>query len=208
MDRFIARYALAAIIAAWLVAPGCQKKAAVPATASTAVKQATPEESFALIIETFRRGVEDVPIGFMVHDESGRQTLMTGRNEVSHELIKPAKEGDPYKAIITVKSQSHYSLQQSQPSTPSASTSQPANDQSADDGSGVEVIDPSVVTTPNANQPKFDPKAKPVAQQQESHEQKYELVYENGRWKLITKLDPKIEGAIQLAFDRAIDSQG
>jgi hypothetical protein len=32
-------------------------------------------------------------------------------------------------------------------------------------------------------------------------------VYENGRWVLATKLDPKNEKSIQFAFDQALSSQ-
>ena len=69
-----------------------------------------PEESFELILETFRRGVEGVKIGFVAQREGGH-SMMSGDNKVSHELIPPKKEGEPYKAIITVQSQSSYSLQ-------------------------------------------------------------------------------------------------
>jgi hypothetical protein len=36
---------------------------------------------------------------------------------------------------------------------------------------------------------------------------KYELVYEGGRWALVTPLDPKTEQSIQHAFDVALRTQ-
>src|SRR6476661_2703028 len=66
-----------------------------------------PEESFETIMEMFHRRMEETPIGFVVNDSNSRSTL-TGKNEVSHELIKPTNPGEPYKAVVTVTSQSRY----------------------------------------------------------------------------------------------------
>ncbi len=217
MNRFSVQYAfvVAALIA--VAGAGCQKKSSDTGTtaATPTAIQLTPEESFKLVVETFRRGVEDVPVGFVVQDRSGSQTMMTGRNEVSHELLPPANDGDPYKAVITVKSQSRYSVQRSEKTDDDANADQESEssnrDPASDDGSGVEVFDPDLVAAPGADRrttsKKVDKNAVAVAQKVEKHERNYELVYENGRWKLITKLDPKTEGSIKLAFDRALDSQ-
>jgi len=46
-----------------------------------------------------------------------------------------------------------------------------------------------------------------VARRQSAAERKYELVYENDRWILVTPLDPETERSIQNAFDRALAEQ-
>src|SRR5262249_33829076 len=80
----------------------------------TAKKHAKPgpEESFQPIIETFRRRMEETPVGFVVNNSNGRST-MTGTNKVSYELFKPKTENDQWKATITVVSQSRYSVKMS-----------------------------------------------------------------------------------------------
>ncbi|MCI0334994.1 MAG: hypothetical protein L0228_17440 [Planctomycetes bacterium] len=217
MNRFSVQraFVLAALIA--VSGAGCERRSSDAGTTAAAptATQLTPEESFKLLVETFRRGIEDVPVGFVVQDGSGSQTMMTGRNEVSHELLPPAKDGDPYKAVIIVKSQSRYSLQRSEKPDDAANSDQESDNESfdpaSDDGSGVQVFDSDLVSAPGADRrttsKKVDRNAVAVAQKVEEHERPYELVYENGRWKLVTKLDPKTEGSIKLAFDRALDSQ-
>jgi hypothetical protein len=146
-----------------------------------------------------------------MQDGSGSQTMMTGQNEVSHELIPPAKDGEPYKAIVIVTSQSRYSMQRSPNEKKTEETDQ-STESGGDNGSGVEVFDSEVASAPGSTarpastQP--DKKGGAVARKDEKHESRYDLVYENGRWKLVTKLDPKTEGSIKLAFDRALQSQG
>jgi hypothetical protein len=219
MNRSSFRHAFVAATLTVAAAVGCQKPANNSATAVAPANtaQPTPEESFATIVETFRRGVEDVPIGFIAKDGSGSQTMMTGRNEVTHELFPPTKEGDPFKAVIKVKSESRYSLQRSTEEPSVENSKQATGDSSADslaDDSDVQIFDPAVASAPGANgadrrtTAKADKKAVAIAPPVENiHERPYELVYENGRWKLVTELDPKTEGSIQLAFDRALESQ-
>ena len=78
-----------------------------PAAASRNAKP-TPEESFNTIVETFRRRIEDTPVGFVASNSTGRSSMI-GTNKVSSELIRPTNEADPYKAVITVTSESRYS---------------------------------------------------------------------------------------------------
>jgi hypothetical protein len=185
---------------------GCQRPAdEAKAPAQGTSGQPTAEESFETVVDTFRRGVEDIAIGFRVPDGSGGQTLMTGRNEVSHKLIPPAKPGDPYKAEITVTSQSEYSLQRSK-----APSVQAESNQTADSGDDAQIYDPAVASAPDAGNEATttaDKNAVTVARTDNTYQRTYELIYENGRWKLLTKLDPKSEELIKFAFDRALGSQ-
>jgi len=215
MNRSRLRHIIVATSLACLAFIGCEKKrvSSAPANPPAPAAPVTPEESFQGIIETFRQSVEDVPIGFVMQDGTGGQTMMTGRSEVTHELVQPAKDGDPYKAVITVISQSRYSLQRptedSQKQDAIQST-QSSGDGSADE-SGVQVFNPEVVSSPantsgvTAGSSKKNAAA--VARKEDQHERKYELLFENGRWKLTTKLDPKTEGSIKLAFERALATQ-
>lgn len=186
---------------------GCEQNSEVaPASATQAADQLAPQQSFDLIVETFRRGVEDVPIGFVVHDSSGSQTMMTGRNEVSQQLVPPAKQGDPYKAVITVKSTSRYSLKKST-EEPGQPADQAAGATAAGAESTAQILDPDVVSNPSDRHVAADSNQVTVASKDDGYERTYELIYEKGRWKLVTELDPKTEGAIKFAFERALDSQ-
>ena len=97
-----------AIVAALLVAACCVSCNRSGTTASTVAKPG-PEESLSQIMDVFRRRMEDTPIGFVAANSSGR-SAMSGTNKVSYNFIRPTTEGQPYKAIITVVSQSHYSV--------------------------------------------------------------------------------------------------
>lgn len=209
----IAQFSRLVVVAAAItvaVSIGCQKKdRESQGAAAAASKQATPEESFESIVEMFRRGVEDIPIGFRVDDGSGGRTLMTGRNVVTHQLIPPGGDGDTYRAEITVESQSEYSLQRS--NTSSASQPATSDAQPAADGSDFQSLDPSQASSPGAgtaSSAKGDKSAVTVARNEEKDMRTYKLVYENGRWKLVSKLDPNTEGSIKFAFERALASQG
>ncbi len=215
MNRSRVGHILVAASMACLAFIGCEKQrvATTPAPPPSPAAQLTPEESFQGIIETFRQSVEDVPIGFVMQDGTGGQTMMTGRNEVTHELLQPAKDGEPYKAVITVISQSRYSLQRPAEESKKQDANQSA--QSSIDGStdesGVQVFNSDVVSSPGntsgAAAGSTKKNAAAVAREAEKHERKYELLFENGRWKLTTKLDPRTEGSIKLAFDRALATQ-
>jgi hypothetical protein len=199
-------------------AGGCQQQSQTPTAAASRPPQAkpSPEDSFRLIVETFRRGVEDVPIGFVLRGADGH-SMMTGKNEVSDELIPPAKEGEPYKAVITVGSQSRYSIQHSTTESEGAEEAQAADDGTdsfADlgEGGGVEVFDPDLISTPGAardgrNSPSPETTEKTVTRQADRQDRRYELIYEDGKWSLVTKLDPETEQSIQNAFRRALATQ-
>jgi hypothetical protein len=46
-----------------------------------------------------------------------------------------------------------------------------------------------------------------VARRPEEETRKYELDYVDGRWKLVTELNPDTESSIQNAFKNALDTQ-
>jgi hypothetical protein len=176
-----------------------------------------PEESFELILETFRRGIEGVKVGFVARREGGH-SMMSGDNKVSHKLIPPTKEGDPYKAIITVESKSSYSLQRTTPAETDRENNKPGNQDSqsgiaGDDPVGIDILDSDLVGKPadaasstRPSQPVADTTT--VARRPQSPVTKsYELQYENGRWALMSELDPETEQGIKNAFDHAFKTQ-
>jgi hypothetical protein len=195
--------------------PGCRDEAASSAAAVAArtAKNPTPEESFQLIVDTFRRGLEDVPIGFVMREEGG-QSMMVGKREFSHELIKPTKEGEPYRATIIVHTQSRYSIQRTKATDENGADEQ-ADERSSgveppgeqDGESGLETYDSDLVSAPDSNNDSRRSTAAPAKDIVERYpvegQQKYDLVHENGRWSLITKLDPETEKSIRYAFERA-----
>jgi len=170
-----------------------------------------PEESFQVIIETFRRRMEQTPIGFVVDNPNGRSS-MRGKNEVSYELIRPAKATDPYKAIITVKSQSYYSVKLS--ADASDETSQNASSSKNNsllpdsDENGTQSFDPTLgKASADSSKATSTHAGDEVIPREEKEERKYELLYRDGRWSLVTKLDQETEQATQNAFNSALDTQ-
>jgi hypothetical protein len=142
--------------------------------------------------------------------------MMTGRNEVSHELIRPTKDGEPYRAVITVGSQSRYSIQRS---TSDEEETEKADEQQSDplaeegEESDLQFFDRELVGPGSAKKDRQSPPStnenpeKTVTRQADKQERKYELVYEKGKWTLVTKLDPETEQSIQNAFKRALEMQ-
>jgi hypothetical protein len=218
MNRVYSQLLLLACASLWL--SGCQQQSVSPIQPAGPKTSAnpTPEESFELIAETFRRGIEARAIGFRLPTREGGHSMMAGSNEVTHELIRPVKEGEPYKGIITVVSKSQYSIQRSADRQEESNKEKEANRQEAEsplDGAGnpngVGILDPSLVSTSSTNSSpsRADSTAGENAVTRRSNEsdRKYELIYKDGRWSLVTELDPETEQSIQYAFDHALKTQ-
>ncbi len=173
-----------------------------------------PEESFKLIMDIFRRRMEEIPIGFVMTNASGR-TMMTGANKVQEELIRPAKEGEPYKAVVTVSSQSNYSIKRiveapDDPSGHDKNSSQKDNSLADKDDKAALPFD-SGSSSSGDDQSKSRSALRPgdeaVTQRPDKEVRKYELLYQDGRWVLVTKLSLETEQSIQNAFKNALDTQ-
>jgi hypothetical protein len=173
-----------------------------------------PEESFDLIVETFRRGVEDVPVGFVMSTEGGH-SRMVGQNKVAHELIPPAKDGDPYKGVITVNSESSYSMRRSTDKEEASEEKTDSQESESvipdlDDPGGIQALQSDLL---NANglsgsgRPRLPVRDPAVSSTKDTVVRNYDLLYKNGRWSLVTKLDPETEQSIINAFDRALKTQ-
>jgi hypothetical protein len=207
-------FVVAATLLLGVCSTGCKEEAPKGSVAAARAKPG-PEESFELIVETFRRRVEDTPVGFVLHDSGGR-SMMTGKNTVSAELIAPANDQEKYKAIITVDSQSSYSINRSKSGAENNTSRDQERNGSAnlfaedDEGSG-QILDSELVSPSGAENesPRQEPEATKdiVAQRPNVRKRRYELVYDNGRWALVTPLDEKTEQSIQYAFDQALETQ-
>lgn len=208
---------ICALLGASLAGCGEQTQSNASAAAARTAKKPTPEESFKLIVDTFRRGMEDVPIRFVMRDEGG-QSMMVGKREVSHELIRPTKEGEPYRAFITVHTQSHYSTQRTKVPEENGAEEQAEEGSSgieplgeSDDENGLETFDSDLVSAPGTSKESRRSATAPaeelVARRTDQGQQRYELVYENGLWTLVSKLDPETEQSIGYAFEKALKTQ-
>jgi hypothetical protein len=209
---------LVAISAGVACCTSCKRAGSAGTSTPSASKfiKPTPEESLTFIMDTFRRRMEETPIGFVIADSNGRST-MTGTNKVSYELIQPAAADDKLKAVVTVTSQSRYSIKRSKENADDKQDDQNAKKAASlpdpnDEKNGVESFDPSF----SGKQPVESSSPSPstsrtgedvVARRPEEETRKYELDYVDGRWKLVTELSPDTESSIQNAFTNALDTQ-
>jgi hypothetical protein len=201
------------VFAAILGAVNCMSCGHQASTASTppASKflKPTPEESLTFIMDTFRRRMEETPIGFVIADSNGRST-MTGTNKVSYELVRPADGSDHFKAVVTVKSESHYSMKRTKDASDDKSDEQNKGSvlppEEGQDGS--ESFDSSVAIKPTPDATDSSSRKEEVARRPEQQTRTYELDYQEGRWKLVTELNPETESSIKNAFQNALDTQG
>lgn len=193
---------------------GCRPEAAAPPPA--VAEHSSPAESFEEIVKVFENGME-LPgsnLSDVFRQDTGASSRIQVHNTVTSELIPPASADEPYRGTITVSSQSVYSMrravedkdesedddyQQAAGSNAFGTESSNTEFQSFDQG----LI---------ANAPKDEKKAEssetPIVQRRpEKDDRTYELLYRDGRWELITKLDPKTERSVANAFDRALRHQ-
>lgn len=201
------------LLSAVVLTAGCDN-AGKPSTLVVPSKPA-PEASFDVIMETLKRRIQDVPGGFMAPKAGGHSRLIAS-NTISSELVPPAKEGDPYRAIVTVVSSSRYSLQRAvgDTSDDSQESDEQGRSNSLEDpsglGAGVEIVDPGLVAPSVGGGERRDSPATTetiVARRVDEEVKKYELEYNDGRWALLTKPDPDTERSIQSAFDEALATQ-
>lgn len=209
MKPFVVRQLLLGALLAVASCSGCKREVRTTPVPKARYANPTPEQSFETIFDTFRRRIEDTPVGFVVSDSTSR-TSMIGSNKVSSELIPPAKEGDPYKAVVTVVSESRYSIMRTKEddSTAEANAANRKSDPLGENKNEAgEPIEPSLPPRAEVGTGRIVTDViKPPAQDKQDI-RKYELEYKNGRWELMTKLDTKTEQSIQNAFKNALDTQ-
>lgn len=185
---------------------GCTHDVQTTPAAKSSSAPPTPEESFETIFDTFRRRIEDTPVGFVVSGSTS-QTSMLGSNKVSKELIPPTEEGGVYKAVITVMSESRYSItrtKESDDDSNDANQNKKSNDPLAETNAAGEPVD-SQLPKPDLGKNRVPTSMLPTQDKQDTR--KYALEYKNGRWELMTELDKETEQSIQNAFKNALATQ-
>src|SRR6478609_5434991 len=104
--RYVSFAVMACLVAACI---SCNHSSGGSQAASRAHVKPGPKEGFQVIMDTFKRRMEDTSVGFVVNNSNGRSSL-TGQNKVDYELIEPKTESDPWKAIVKMTTQSRYSV--------------------------------------------------------------------------------------------------
>jgi hypothetical protein len=192
------------------LAAGCDRHLANGKSATVAKN--SPEQRFQNILDSFRRKIEDQPVGFVVA-EGGSRTTMMGSNKVTSELIRPETADGHFKAIITVSSQSRYSVRRTESEHDKNSQNQGSS--SLDDPKekqGVGILEPDLANSShNESAPTTAKATKPgeeiVTRRPNEDVRKYELEDDGDRWVLITKPDSKTEQSIAFAFSEALARQ-
>jgi len=208
------RSVLALTLAIPALAAGCDRH--TTHAKSSDVAQNTPEERFQRILDSFRRKIEDQPVGFVVSD-GGTRTTMMGTNKVTSQLIRPQNADGHYKAIITVSSQSSYSLRHSKTGD-ETEHEQKAKNQGTNplddpkEKQGVGILEPDLTSTVRSEPSQSTSKTTPleedtVTRRPNEDVRKFELEDDSGRWVLITKTNPKTEQSIEFAFSEALAHQ-
>jgi hypothetical protein len=198
------------------IGTGCRRSADGASTAAGTTRG--PKERLDRIVESVRHKIEDMPVGFVVSDGNGRST-MVGTNKITKvDLIAPASAEEHYKAVITVDSQLRYSIHRTKSSDESekdqGAKTQGKNilNDSKDSKNNLNILDADLAakssspTSPIATK-SDQPSDEIVTRRPPEQIRKYELVYDNDRWSLVTTLDPKTEQSLQFAFDEATSSQ-
>lgn len=166
----------------------------------------------------FKNGIEvsgGSASGF-VAQTTGTSTRFQVHNTVTSELIPPAKPDDPFRGTITVSSQSIYSLRRSAEDDEKKATDEEsavggngpnAFDKAAESDSEFQSFDQGLVAGQTDDEKPAGEDAPVVQRRPDKVDRVYDLVYQGGRWELITKLDPKTEAAVENAFERALRLQ-
>jgi hypothetical protein len=197
------------------VVASCTHQSSATGTAAKKHGKPGPEESFQVIMDTFRRRMEETPVGFVVNNPNGRST-MTGTNKVSYEVSAPKSADEKYKAVVTVKSQSRYSVKVSTEAPDDAGHEKgPKNDRllpdKEKDQKGSESFEPNFAKGASETS-KSNSSSTHVTEQVMPHEDveehKYDLLYQDGKWILVTELNQETEQAVQNAFKTALETQG
>jgi len=214
MSQFLSTVVLGTV-AAVLLSVGCQQETANGVAAST--QKVSPEESFQEIATLFAQSVQTgaggMPGGFIAREEDGHSRLVI-KNNVTNELIKPTKTGEPYRGVITVSSQYDYSLQRIAGSELEDERGDDRDDADRDserrgwDDGGARILDDDLIKRPSTNRkPESQPSEDIIARRSDEVVSKYELEYVDGRWELKTPLNPDTEQAIANAFNHILSLQ-
>lgn len=149
-----------------------------------------------------------------IDPSSGGSSRFQVHNTITSKLIEPAAEGEPLRGEITVTTQSIYSIRRSAEQKENddrgdqnAGHSTSLLDESQESGPGFSSVDQGLVSeAPDASKP-GDVDVDSVQRRADKIERKYELIYKDNRWDLVTEIDKKKEASIENAFQRALRLQ-
>lgn len=166
-------------------------------------KELDPEESFELVVKTFRGFIERSSRQGFRSGFGGKSANFTYSDRVTDQFIPPSNEGDVFRGTIIITTTSTYSLTRSQEEKKEKdSSSEEEEDQ----------LDPADLSDLKSRVPTkskgVDLRDSPVARRETKEVQTYELEFQKGRWALITELDPDTERSLQDAFKHALRQQG
>jgi hypothetical protein len=208
----ITGWTVAAAVAV-IVSSGCQR-----GTRAINTARPTAEESFKIILETFRQGIETgaggVMPGLVTLEDGGGYTAVSLNNKVSHELFPPGKEGEPFRARITVATRSRLSMVRSGTGKNNRDEDASTRDDSGGDALTTdpdsEILDPELVgSSGSARGSRRGLRGSsdiPISRPPEEATNNYELEYRNGRWELVSEIDPQNK-PVKNAFEFALKTQ-
>jgi hypothetical protein len=194
---------------------GCRDEQPPQATATTS--PTTPEESFQEIVRLVKDGIEvqgGGPVSVVVPGDNA-STRFQVQNTVTSQIFPPSDANAAYRGTITVTSTSTYSLRKS---TEDNGDDKNADKSAKDNGfslqgdsdeadPGFEAMDDQLVSDEPASDKTGATTIKKVQRRSDENVRTYDLVYDDGRWALTSKLDPETEKSIENAFKRALSLQ-
>jgi hypothetical protein len=207
------------ILCAWTLAAactGCHREP--PSQVEAAIPRQTPEQSFQEIVRIVKDGIEmrgGGSVSGFVSQGTGASSRFQVNNTVTSEVIPPANSDDVYRGKITITSSSVYSLRRTgEESDDTRDEEKKVQDKSfsllddsEEESSGFDVMDDELVSaSPNGEKLDKGP-IESIQRRADEEVRSYDFAYENGRWVLKTKLDPKTEASIENAFNRALSLQ-
>jgi hypothetical protein len=172
----------------------------------------TPAESFDMIVDTIRRGIE-TGSGALVSGggtPDGGYAAIAVENKVTSEYLPPAADGESPRGTVTVDSTSRVTIQRPQPARDERSTRGEGAEEGDDRTTAREVLDPTAAgrsagdsgrrsgRTSTAPLPEVGPK---------QVVRTFELVHRGGRWHLVSEIDQKNDRAVYDAIQYALRTQ-
>jgi hypothetical protein len=149
-----------------------------------------------------------------VTQKDGTSSRFQVHNLVTSQLTAPASASDSYRGTITVTSRSVYSLRQTKEEDEEVEalpeqSSFGMEEEIDEGGSGFQVMDQELITGSSKDKKTGGQEIEHVQRHTDEEVRKFDFAYENDRWVIKSKVDPKAEGqaAIISAITRALQLQ-
>jgi hypothetical protein len=215
MDMIRRQFTLPSIFmaACALLVLGCEQQPATPVP-PVAVRP-TAKQSFEQIVRFVTDGLEMPGAGSMyVTQRDGTSSRFQVHNSVTSQITPPANANESYRGTITVTSRSVYSLRQAkeeedEEEAPPEQSSFGMEDEIEEGGTGFQVMDQELITGSKKDDKTGAQEIERVQRHTDEEVRKFDFAYENERWVIKSKIDPKAEGqaAIVSAITRALQLQ-